>query len=166
MRDEIVPVVDEKDNIIGYKKKSEMTKKDSYRIASLWLENSKGQVLIAQRSFSMEHNPGKWSHSVAGGVAKDETYETTILREAFEEIGLRDINVEFSEKLRVKTHDNYIFCQTFRAKIDRTLSEFVIDKNEVAGLKWVDKNDLKKEIQNNSEQFTPSFLEAVKIFIK
>ena len=57
-------IVDDQDNIIGAKPRNEIDfKKDCFRSSGLWLTNSKGQVLIAQRSLSKDKDPGKWGSS-------------------------------------------------------------------------------------------------------
>ena len=64
---QICQIVDETDNIIGYKLRNEIDfKKDYYRIGCLWLKNPKGEVLLAQRLLTKDKEPGKWGPSVAG----------------------------------------------------------------------------------------------------
>ena len=47
-----VIIVDEKDNIISYKERKSISQKDIYRVSALWIMNSKGDSLLAQRSFN------------------------------------------------------------------------------------------------------------------
>lgn len=60
-------VVDEKDNIIDIKFRIDTTPQDRIRIVGIWVENSKQEVLIAQRSHGKRLDPGKWGPSAAGG---------------------------------------------------------------------------------------------------
>ena len=82
----LIPVVNEQDEIIGYKERAEIQKDDIYRIVSLRITNPQGQILIAQRAFTKKHAPGKRSPAVAGTVEKGETYEQNIRKEAKEEL--------------------------------------------------------------------------------
>ncbi|MEI7562268.1 MAG: hypothetical protein WCJ39_00675 [bacterium] len=54
----LIPVVNEQDEIIGYKERSEIQKEDIYRVTALWITNNKGEILIAQRAFTKRNNPG------------------------------------------------------------------------------------------------------------
>jgi isopentenyldiphosphate isomerase len=54
---ELIPIVNLDDEIIGYKERSEITLQDIYRVSALWIENSKGEILLAQRGFMKKHNP-------------------------------------------------------------------------------------------------------------
>ena len=53
-------IVDENDNIIGHKKRGTLDKKDIYRVSALWIQNPKGDILLAQRKFTKKHHPGRW----------------------------------------------------------------------------------------------------------
>ncbi len=83
-------VVDENDKEIGVKERSKITHDDIYRVSGLWLTNSKGEILLAQRSFNKprDNDPGKWGPAVAGTVDEDETYKENIQKEIKEELGL------------------------------------------------------------------------------
>ena len=82
-------IVNENDEIIDYKPRNEIDyKKDYYRIGCLWLTNSKGEVLLAQRLLTKDKDPGMWGPSAAGTLEKGESYESNIYKEAEEELGL------------------------------------------------------------------------------
>lgn len=91
MSKELVTIVDEQDNILGVKARDDLGSKDIVRISVLWIENSKGQVLLQQRSLAKKTGPGKWGPAVAGTVESHETYASNIIKEAEEEIGLTGI---------------------------------------------------------------------------
>ncbi len=52
MIQERVAIVNEADEVIGTKARDELTKQDIVRVAVLWLENSRGQVLLQQRALT------------------------------------------------------------------------------------------------------------------
>lgn len=85
---ELIPIVNLDDEIIGYKPRKDITLQDVYRVSALWIENSQGEILLAQRGFLKSVDPGKWGAAVAGTVEKDESYEENILKEMQEELGL------------------------------------------------------------------------------
>lgn len=80
-------VVDDNDNIIGYKSKAAIDKDDlRYRVSALWITNSKREILLARRSYTKRHDPGKWGPAAAGTVEKGESYKDNIKKEAKEEL--------------------------------------------------------------------------------
>jgi len=83
-----IPIVKNNDEIIKYKKRSEILENDIYRVSSLWITNSSGEVLLAKRAKIKKNHPGVWGPAVSGTVEKDETYYENILKETNEEIGL------------------------------------------------------------------------------
>lgn len=88
-----VPIVNLNDEIIAYKDRSEIYYgNDIFRTASPWVTNSNGDVLVAQRKFYKKVDPGKWAEAVGGTVENNDSYLKTIVREAEEELGLKDIN--------------------------------------------------------------------------
>jgi len=70
---------------------------------------------LAQRSFNKTHNPGQWGPAVAGTNDEGETYESNIIKEAEEEIVLRDIKFKKAGKLRRRgrLEGCNFFCQWF-----------------------------------------------------
>jgi len=158
-----IPVVNENDDLLEYKERESLDQKDIYRVSALWLTNSQGQILLAQRALNKSHDPGRWGPAVAGTVEEGEDYEKNILKEIKEELGLNEIKLNKSIKIRRKTKYNY-FVQWFTAVINKTENEFKIQKAEVEKIKWFTKEELKKELQNNPDNFTSGFKDYLKIF--
>jgi isopentenyldiphosphate isomerase len=55
--DEIIPIVDENDNIIDYKMRKDVKISDIYRVSAIILRNSKNQILLAQRGLHKRNDP-------------------------------------------------------------------------------------------------------------
>lgn len=155
-----VPVVNENDELIGYKEREELALTDIYRVSALWLVNSRGQVLLAQRGFNKSHDPGKWGPAVAGTVEEGEDYESNMVKETAEELGLTGLKMEKSLKLRRRKHYQY-FCQWYEAIVDKPAAEFKVQKDEVAAIRWFDVEELKKDIEENPQ----NYLEGVKEYL-
>ena len=51
-------IVDENDNIIGYKERGTIEQSDIDRVSALWITNSKGEFLLARRAYTKKNNPG------------------------------------------------------------------------------------------------------------
>lgn len=150
-------VVDTDDNVIGSKHWKEIQYQDIYRVSALWLSDSKtGEVLIAQRKWTKKNDPGKWSAAVAGTVEEDETYESNIIKEIEEEIGLVGLVVTAGPKTYSDDGRHRFFCQWFLASVDKTSVDIIIQESEVEAVKWVSTDWLTKDVQHNPGNYTPS----------
>jgi isopentenyldiphosphate isomerase len=149
-------VVNEKDEIIGHKLRHEIDFINNiYRIAALWLTNSKGEVLLAQRLLTKDKDPGKWGPSAAGTLEQGETYESNIYKEAEEEIGLSGVQFELGPKQRMGK-PRQAFCQWFLGKSDKQSQEFTPQPEEVEQVAWIPIEQLKNDYTNNPEKYVPS----------
>lgn len=149
----IFTVVDENDNIIWYKAKKDINPvNEYYRVSVLRLTNSQWDILIAQRAFSKSHNPGQRWPAVAGTVEKGESYEENIIKEIEEELGVSDIYCTKWPKYKIEKERHY-FWQRFFATVDKDISEFTIQKDEVETIKWISPEELKKDIELHPENY-------------
>lgn len=154
--DILIPVVDANDQILGYKKRGDIVLGDIYRITALWVTNDQNDILIAQRSFSKTKDPGLFSTAVAGTVEKGETYESNILKEAEEEIGVKGVTPRFVKKYRHQGKSSF-FCAIFSAVINQPISYFRRQQDEVESLVWVPFSDLVVDAERNPQKYVPSF---------
>jgi len=151
---ESTAIVDDQDNIIGAKPRNDVTYADIYRVSSLWLTNSHGDVLVAQRSWKKSKNPGKWGPAVAGTVEEGETYEQNIYKEADEEIGLTRIKFSLGPKLFVdEDGQRRFFNQWFLGQVDWPLNRFTVRKTEVEAIAWITSDQLLTELKRNDEKY-------------
>lgn len=158
-----VIVVDEDDNIIGHKIAGSLGKDDIYRVSALWITNSKGDILLAKRSFKKKQHPGKWGPAVAGTVDEGETYEQNMIKEAEEEIGLKGASFQKGPKVRVSGEFNY-FTQWYFFQTDQPLSAFTIQEEEVEEIRWFSRKELLRELSDNPQEFLESTAKWVKAF--
>lgn len=158
-----IPIVNEQDEVIKNIDVSERQKGDISRVASLWVTNEKGEILLTQRSFSRLKYPGKWGPAVAGTVEEGETYEENIIKEAKEEIGLVNITPKTEQKYRRSTSYEY-FIQWFSVTVDNKYP-FVKQDSEVAQIKWFTKDEILKLFKENPDSFSPTFGSIIKYFL-
>ncbi len=154
-----VIVVDDKDRIISHKERSTLKDSDIYRVSVLWLTNSKGEILLAQRSFKKINNPGVWGPTVAGTNEQGETYFSNIIKEIEEEIGLIDLDLTSNERIFVQEANSKrrYFAQFFKAMIDKPASDFVIQEDEVERVEWFSKREIISRLQAHPEKFIDGF---------
>ncbi|OGI66449.1 hypothetical protein A2642_03190, partial [Candidatus Nomurabacteria bacterium RIFCSPHIGHO2_01_FULL_39_10] len=112
-----IPIVNEQDEIIKIVDMNDRQKSDICRVSALWITNEKDEVLLARRSLSKKRSPGCWGSAVAGTLEEGETYESNVIKEAGEEIGLYNLKPKLEHKVRSSTTHEY-FCQWFSATID------------------------------------------------
>jgi isopentenyl-diphosphate delta-isomerase len=155
MPDHQVTIVDIHDRVIGQKLRSARTKDDIYRITALWLTNSQGEILLAQRAANKEHNPNRWGPAAAGTVEARESYEENVYKEAEEEIGLSGIKFTPSHKVLIRTEHRY-FCMWYTAKVDQPAEEFRLQTDEVQAVRWVTPTELVQDLRDHPERYTPS----------
>jgi isopentenyldiphosphate isomerase len=156
-------IVDKNDKILEHKYRKDVVQEDIYRVSALWIKNSQGDILLAQRSFDKKNDPGMWGVAVAGTVDKGETYEKNIIKETEEEIGIKNIDFVKTKKDRRSGKQNY-FRQWFVSIIDKDIDEFNIQKEEVEAIKWFKKEKLIKELKTNPDKFLHSTKNCVKWF--
>lgn len=141
----------------------------------LWIINpDTNQVLMQRRSWNKKNNPGKIDVSVSGHVQPDETTIQAILREASEEIGLKDrqqlcglIQKIAQNQIDLRKHGmqgNYAMTY-FLAFLNNSLDTYIRNSKEVEELFFMDYEELKSRVRNaDSEMFIPKSEQAETIF--
>ena len=146
-------LVNLQDEIIGNTPRDILLPSDIYRVSALWVENSKGEVLIAQRAYTKKKWPWLWWPAVAGTIEVGETYEENIYKEAVEEIGLSKTN--FTVEPKELTHgQNRYFLQWFSTVVDYDLDFFKLQKDEVEAIQRIHKTSLLDDIKKSPEKYT------------
>lgn len=156
MKKEMITLVDESDNAIGTGEKMKVHEEGKlHRSFSIFVFNSKGQILIQKRAKTKYHSGGLWTNTCCSHPRPGESIEKAAHRRLKEEMG-------FDCKIRE------IFSFTYKVKFDNDLFEneydhvFVGNFNgkpvpnpaEVEDWMFVDLDELKKDIRNNPEKFT------------
>jgi isopentenyldiphosphate isomerase len=145
-----IPIVDAKDEIIGYRYRDEIQPEDIYRVAGVWIMNEKGEVLLAKRALAKAHDPGKWGTSAAGTLEEGETYDSNIRKEMEEELGLT-VEVIKGEKVFLEGEHRF-FCQWFHVVVSGD-QEFKLQEEEVDEVRWFSRSTLEKELESNPNKY-------------
>ncbi len=156
-------IVDKNDVVIGAKRRAEIRSDEIYRVAALWITNSKGEHLLARRALTKAHNPGKWGPAVAGTVEEGETYESNIVKEAQEELGLTGL--EITQRHKTFTQGEYTyFCQWYSAVVDRPVEAFRPATEEVAEIDWFSTERLREALREAPENYLRSVAVQLEMF--
>ena len=141
----------------------------------LWVINpDTNQVLMQKRSRNKKSNPGKIDVSVSGHVQPHETVTQAILREASEEIGLKDSQQLYAQMQKFATNQidlrqygrqgNYAMT-FFLAFLNNPLNSYQKDDNEVEELFFMDYDELKRRVrEDDSEMLIPKSEKTETIF--
>jgi isopentenyldiphosphate isomerase len=87
--EEIFDVVNERDEVVGRRTRSEVHRLGlMHRAVHVLVFNSRGQVYLQKRSMKKDRQPGLWDSSASGHVDSGEDYDACAVRELREELGL------------------------------------------------------------------------------
>lgn len=149
-------IVDKDDAVLGAKTRDELDlSRDIYRVAAVWLINSQGEVLIAQRALSLRNGAGLWGPSAAGTVEEGESYDANALKELNEELGVSGITLEKGMKYFADGQRKY-FCQFYLGGTDKPATAFELQADEVAAVKWVTIDALRADLHARPEYYLPT----------
>lgn len=156
---EKITLVDDQDNIIGFEEKLK-THQDAllHRAFSIFIFNSKGQMLIQQRALDKYHSGGLWANSCCSHQRESENLEQAIHRRLKEEM---NFDCELKE----------IFTFTYKTPYENGLTEYELDHvfigfydsavnpnpKETQTVKWVERTQLLTEVDLHPEQFASWF---------
>lgn len=165
--EELVAIVDKNNKVLDYKKYSELLDTDTWRIVSIWVENSHGEILLQQRSFNKSIAPGVWTPAAEGTVTEDDSYLETAIRELEEEIGLSSVELTPTQLLYIKASYGSRFMQGYVVHCDWPIEQFVKQDDEVEQLLWVDKKQLLEELgdkRSHSREYPSAYKSWPKLF--
>lgn len=148
-------IVNEADEIIGHKDPADVHDMDDiFRGAGLWIENTQGEVLLAQRALNKSTHPGAWGPAVTCCVDEGETYEEGVIRELEEELGLTQVSPSWQTKIYQRPPRG-MFMGLFFLQYNVELSQLTLQTDEVEQVAWVEKTALKTDFQAHPENYVP-----------
>jgi len=160
-----IPIVDENDEIIGYKDREDRNPNDIFRITAIWITDENGNILLQQRKLNKKINPGKWGPAVSGTVEEGETYESNAYKEMKEEIGVNNVELKEVRKFFREPKSGRKFVQLYICIISKNL-ELTPQEEEVEQLKWFKKEELLDMYNKKRENFVDFMNDLIKLLIK
>jgi isopentenyl-diphosphate delta-isomerase len=158
--DELLIVVDENNNTIDYKTKLECHQGDGilHRAFSIFIFNSRGELILQKRSEHKPLWPLFWSNSCCSHPRKGETLDTATHRRLEEELGFDAKLVylytfQYQAKFQDKGSENEM-CAVYIGKSDAPVK---VNDTEIAEWKTIDPEELTREVSDNPDTFTPWF---------
>lgn len=153
---ENVILIDTDDNVIGTMEKMDAHVQGKlHRAFSVFIFNSKGELLLQQRAHHKYHSGGKWTNTCCSHPRPAENTFDAAKRRLTEEMGMQ-------------CHLQHAFSFTYRAVMEDGLIEHEFDHvffgssddlpkpaaEEVADYKHMSLAELSEELENRPEQYT------------
>ena len=139
------------------------TKKLPHRTSHVWLLrrwNGVLQVLLQKRSDNKDAFPGCYDISSAGHIPAGEDFVPSALRELQEELGVtaqaEDLqykgwrHIEFDQVFHGKPFHDDQYTRVYVLWLDRDAADFVLQREEVAEVRWFDFADCLEKVENNT----------------
>ncbi|MFB0560795.1 MAG: isopentenyl-diphosphate Delta-isomerase [Candidatus Lokiarchaeia archaeon] len=164
----MVILVDENDKEIGTEEKMKTHKEGKlHRAFSIFIFNSKGEMLLQKRAKSKYHSGGLWSNACCSHPRPEENLEQSTHRRLKEEMGFDcDLQKAFHFVYKTSLDNNlteYEFDHVFIGEYDE---EVKINQNEAEDFKWVSIDTLKEDVEKNPENYTVWFKIALSEVLK
>lgn len=159
--DELLDLVNEKDEMIGTVWKSEAHRDPSkiHREIAIAVFNDLGETLLQRRSLIKSIDPGIWQLSAAGHVGSGEQPDQAAVREAKEEIGIV-VDPVFVGKEFVENETQARFFYVYYSVV-KGHPKVVLQKNEVEDVVWILPNKIKEFCQKGNYKVDPKSLRFV-----
>jgi len=156
---ESVILVDENNKELGLMDKQEAHEKAVlHRAFSVFVFNTKGELLLQQRAFSKYHSGGLWTNTCCSHPRPGESTADAAHRRLGEEMG-------FDCLLEEKFH--FIYKAPFENGLTEHELDFIytgifdgkpnINTEEVNACRWISMDDLIKDLGNTPEKYTAWF---------
>jgi isopentenyl-diphosphate delta-isomerase len=159
MIEEQVILVNDQDDQIGLMPKMEAHKKGVlHRAFSVFIFNSKNELMLQQRAAHKYHSPLLWTNTCCSHQRDGETNIEAGTRRLSEEMGFTTALKEVTTFIYKAPFDNGLTEHEF----DHVMTGFyemdpVINKEEVEAWKWMPVEAIKSDIESNSEIYTAWF---------
>ena len=165
---EKVILVDKKDRQIGVEEKIKAHKEGKlHRSFSIFIFNSKGELLIQQREKSKYHSALLWSNTCCSHPGPSEDFKTAAKRRLKEEMGIKVNDLKefatFIYKVELGNLIEHEFDHVFVGKFNGNPKP---NKKEVEDFKWINLPDLKKDIKEHPRKYTFWFKRILKLYGK
>lgn len=162
-----IALVDENDKIIGFATKDEVHKNGLlHRAFSIFVFNSRNQLLLQKRAISKYHSGGLLTNTCCSHLVENVDFKDYMHRRLKEEMGF-DCELLFR------------FSFTYKIEFDNGLTEYETDHvytgvfdgtpnpnpEEADGYLWMDFGSVVADVEKCPEKYTYWFSEAIKKFV-
>ncbi len=152
----LIALVDTNDKVTGYDEKQKVHLEGLlHRAFSIFVFNSKGELMVHQRALEKYHSPGLWTNTCCSHLPEGMEMEEATHRRLVEEMGF-DVELAYVDKFH------------YRIDFDNGLTENEIDHiyigffdglpnpnaQEVESYEWISLYDLQRDVKANPHKYT------------
>jgi isopentenyl-diphosphate Delta-isomerase len=129
-----------------------------HRAFSVFLCNDQQQLLIQQRALVKYHSPGLWANSCCGHPRPHEGNRAAATRRIEEELGITTtVREMFTHRYHADVGGGLIENEFVHMFFGRYTQHIHPNPSEVAAVKWVSLDELKRALDDHPAQFTAWF---------
>ena len=156
MSEEIFDVVNEQDQVIDQRPRSEVHRRHLWhRAVHVLVFNRKGDLLLQKRSMRKDCFPGTWDSSASGHLDRGEDYDACAVRELKEEIGLSVTQTpQRLFKISACPETGFEFVWVYRCQSE---GPFVVQLEEVDEVRWFSPETINQWIAERPQEFANAF---------
>jgi len=164
MSEEIFDVVNERDEVIDQKPRSEVHARGlRHRAIHVLVFNSRGEIFLQKRSMKKDRQPGVWDSSSSGHVDSGENYDETAIRELREELGLKvSVPSEKLFKIDACAETDAEFVWIYRCESE---GPFQLHPDEIETGGWFAPEKVTGWIAERPHDFASAFILIWKLFL-
>lgn len=153
---ENVILVDQNDTEIGVMPKMEAHLAGVlHRAFSVFIFNTKGQLLLQQRALDKYHSGGKWANTCCSHPRIGEETKDAANRRLLEEMGMNcDLTYGFNFLYKADVQDGLLEHEYDHVYFGVSDDEPIINKAEVADYKYIELSALQNDLINQPQQYT------------
>lgn len=152
--EELFDICDAEDRVIGVAPRSEVHAKNwLHRAVHVFVFNLRGELLTHLRSATKDQYPSTFTSSASGHVSSGESYESSVERELWEELGLRG-ELEFLAKFSAGPETCYEHTQLYRLVTEAVPTP---DPEEIAAIEWLPLSEVADQLKRQPERFSPCY---------
>lgn len=139
--EELLPIVDENDEVIGTEKRGIIhANRLLHRAVHILMFNREGKLYLQRRSLEKDAAPGKWDSSASGHVDPGESYDESAARELEEELNIHSRpKLEKIAKLPASRRTGMEFTTIYKTSCDDTPTP---NPHEIMDGTWVTPDEL------------------------
>ena len=129
-----------------------------HRAFSIFLFNSKGELLLQQRALSKYHSPGLWTNTCCSHPRNGETLEQATARRLQEEMGMHcEMHEVFTFIYKAPVGLGLIEHEFDHVWFGQTDATPVINSEEVESWKYMNPIDIAADMKSHPESYTEWF---------
>lgn len=164
---EYVVLVNDRNEEIGQELKSQVHTNNTplHRAFSLYVFNTRGELLLQQRSANKKTWPLVWSNSCCGHPLPKETTANAVRRRLGDELGIKadklwNILPNYRYRFELQGIVENEICPVFVTFTDQQVD---INPDEVEAIRWINWEEFQREATKKNSPYSPWCIEQISL---